>query len=52
METFDQPKLPSEEPIGIVISRGVAVEAPPRFLAYVWGEAPETDATPTGDKTV
>ena len=50
MKTFDQPKVPSEEPIGIVISRGAAVEAPPRFLAYVWGEAPETDAPAPGDK--
>ncbi len=50
METFERPKLPSEEPIGIVISRGAAVEVPPRFLAYVWGEAPETDAAPARDK--
>ena len=52
MESFDRPKVPSEEPIGIVISRGAVVEAPPRFLAYVWGEAPETDAVPLGDKPV
>jgi hypothetical protein len=52
MESFDGPKVPSEEPIGIVISRGAAVEAPPRFLAYVWGEAPEADTMPQGDKPV
>ena len=30
------------EPVGIVISRGSRGEAPPKFLAYVWGPAPET----------
>ena len=29
------------EPVGIVISRGSRVEAAPKFLAYVWGPAPE-----------
>ena len=52
MKTFEQPKVPSEEPIGIVISRGVAVEALPRFVAYVWGEAPTTDATPTSERVL
>lgn len=52
MESFDGPNVPSEEPIGIVISRGAAVEAPPRFFAYVWGEAPETDAMPPRDTPV
>ncbi|MGH7710677.1 MAG: hypothetical protein ACREOG_05305 [Gemmatimonadaceae bacterium] len=42
--------MPSEEPIGIVISRGAAVESQPRLLAYVWGEAP-TETTPTRDKS-
>jgi len=48
--TYDYSKLPSEEPIGIVISRGVANEVPPRLRAYVWGEAPALDATPTQAK--
>ena len=29
------------EPVGIVISRGSRAEAAPKFLAYVWGPAPE-----------
>ena len=29
------------EPVGIVISRGSRSEAAPKFLAYVWGPAPE-----------
>ena len=29
------------EPVGIVISRGSKAEAAPKFLAYVWGPAPE-----------
>ena len=29
------------EPIGIVISEGTRDEVPPRFLAYIWGPAPE-----------
>jgi hypothetical protein len=32
---------PTPEPIGIVISRGDAVETAPLFSAYVWGPAPE-----------
>jgi hypothetical protein len=57
MDMFDHPasvdfaKVPSEEPIGIVISRGAAVEAPPRLRAYVWSEVPASDATRTRDKT-
>jgi hypothetical protein len=31
------------EPLGIVISQGSRAEQEPRFLAYVWGPAPETD---------
>lgn len=31
----------SQEPMGIVISRGSRAEAAPRFWAYVWGPAPE-----------
>jgi len=33
----------TEEPIGIVISRGAQQERPPVFFAYVWGPAPEDD---------
>ena len=29
------------EPVGIVISRGSRAEPAPKFLAYVWGPAPE-----------
>ena len=32
------------EPLGIVISQGSRTEETPRFLAYVWGPAPEADA--------
>lgn len=37
----------SEEPIGIIISRGDRKEARPVFSAYIWGPAPEpvTEAT-------
>ena len=31
-----------QEPIGIVISDGARGEVASRFLAYVWGPAPET----------
>ena len=34
----------AEEPLGIVISQGNRAEETPRFLAYVWGPAPEVDA--------
>jgi hypothetical protein len=36
-------KEQAAEPIGIVISSGVAVEPSPRFSAYVWGPAPEPE---------
>ena len=32
-----------EEPVGIVISSGSRAEEAPRFVAYVWGVAPELD---------
>jgi hypothetical protein len=32
----------SQEPMGIVISRGAEREKPPVFFAYVWAPAPET----------
>ena len=31
----------SEEPIGIIISRGDRTETRPVFSAYIWGPAPE-----------
>jgi hypothetical protein len=31
----------SQEPIGIVISRGAEREKPPAAFAYVWAPAPE-----------
>jgi len=34
----------SEEPIGIVISRGDRTEQRPVFSAYIWGPAPEPTA--------
>lgn len=46
MPGFDQRKLPSEEPIGIVISRGAVLDPPPRFRAYVWAAAQEVERVP------
>lgn len=40
----DRSNQKSQEPIGIVISRGSRDEAIPVFWAYVWGPAPEQDA--------
>lgn len=40
-------KIESDEPIGIIISRGDRTEVPPIFSAYIWGPAPE----PAVDKT-
>ncbi|MEO6591885.1 MAG: hypothetical protein ABIO52_06175 [Gemmatimonadaceae bacterium] len=37
----------SEEPIGIIISRGDRAEQRPIISAYIWGPAPEPDAEPT-----
>jgi hypothetical protein len=31
----------SDEPIGIIISTGLAPEPAPRFSAYVWGPVPD-----------
>lgn len=36
----------SEEPIGIVISRGDRTEQRPVFSAYIWGPAPDQVAEP------
>lgn len=35
------------EPLGIVISQGSRAEQAPRFWAYVWGPAPESEADAT-----
>ena len=37
----------SDEPIGIIISRGDRKEARPIFSAYIWGPAPEPLADTT-----
>lgn len=37
----------TDEPIGIIISRGDRTEDRPIFSAYIWGPAPE----PVSDKT-
>ena len=37
----------SQEPIGIIISRGDRTEARPIFSAYIWGPAPEPVAEPS-----
>jgi hypothetical protein len=44
MKKQENEKSAAQEPLGIVISRGSRAEQAPRFLAYVWGPAPETDA--------
>ncbi len=36
--------LDAQEPIGIVIADGGRAEVTPRFIAYVWGPAPEEPA--------
>jgi hypothetical protein len=36
-----------DEPIGIVISRGLRDEPAPVVTAYVWGPAPELDSQET-----
>ena len=35
--------------MGIVISRGPRSDAVPKFVAYVWGAAPEVPAAPADD---
>ena len=41
----------TEEPFGIIISRGKREEPPPLFWAYVWGPAPEVQ-DPTGEPKI
>jgi hypothetical protein len=33
----------TDEPVGIVISRGTRDEVAPRVSAYIWGPVPEDD---------
>jgi hypothetical protein len=40
-----------QEPMGIVISRGSRAQTAPRFTAYVWGPAPESEPE-SGEKKV
>ena len=47
---IDRTNQKSQEPIGIVISRGSREEATPVFWAYVWGPAPEQDADQVAPK--
>ena len=42
-----RPAEVEQEPVGIVISRGSRAEQAPRFIAYVWGPAPEPE--PSGE---
>ncbi|MEO5588094.1 MAG: hypothetical protein ABIS03_00810 [Gemmatimonadaceae bacterium] len=38
--------IETDEPLGIIISRGDRKEARPIFSAYIWGPAPEPVAEP------
>ena len=38
-----QPAELSQEPVGIVISRGADVEVRPRFVAFEWSPVPEDE---------
>lgn len=39
--------IESEEPVGIIISRGDRAEQRPIFSAYIWGPAPDPDTEKT-----
>lgn len=39
------------EPVGIVISRGTRDEPTPAVFAYVWGPAPDAEATSLAEAT-
>ena len=39
----DRKEAVSEEPLGIIISRGDKTEPTPVFSAYVWGPVPDAD---------
>jgi hypothetical protein len=43
IKRVQQETIPAE-PVGIVISRGDRAEPAPRFVAFVWGPAPEDEA--------
>lgn len=40
----DRKEAVSEEPLGIIISRGDKTEPTPVFSAYVWGPVPDAEA--------
>jgi hypothetical protein len=42
IKRVQQETLPAE-PVGIVISRGDRTEPAPRFVAFVWGPAPDDE---------
>ncbi len=39
--TTKTPKVPADEPLGIIISRGSRDEPTPIFSTYIWGPEPE-----------
>jgi len=49
MTVISKPTV-TEEPIGIVISRGKRDDPPPVCWAYVWGPAPEGEISPSESK--
>jgi hypothetical protein len=42
----DRKEAVSEEPLGIIISRGDKTEPTPIFSAYVWGPVPDAEGEP------
>ena len=40
----------SDEPVGIVISRGADRENPPVMFAYVWAPAPESPSETSSER--
>ena len=42
----DRKDIGSQEPLGIVISRGDRTEPTPVFSAYIWGPVPEAVVEP------
>jgi hypothetical protein len=39
----DRKEAVSDEPLGIIISRGDKTEPTPVFSAYIWGPVPDAD---------
>jgi hypothetical protein len=46
MNKANAPILMTDEPIGIIISRGFSGEEAPAMFAYTYSDAPETDDEP------